>query len=55
MQGKEMTPEKMKRPTHEDTVSVELAARAMTFSLTLRNAKLESLLGLWQSKRALKI
>ncbi len=25
MQGREMTPEKMKRPTHKDTVSVELA------------------------------
>ncbi len=25
MQGREMTPEKRKRPTHKDTVSVELA------------------------------
>jgi hypothetical protein len=25
MQGREMTPEKMKRSTHKDTVSVELA------------------------------
>jgi len=25
MQGREMTPEKMKHPTHRDTVSVELA------------------------------
>ncbi|MGA3191712.1 MAG: hypothetical protein ABSD73_04255 [Candidatus Bathyarchaeia archaeon] len=25
MQGKEMTPEKRKRPTYKDTVSVELA------------------------------
>ena len=25
MQGREMTPEKMKHPTHKDTVSVELA------------------------------
>jgi hypothetical protein len=25
MQGREMAPEKMKRPTHKDTVSVQLA------------------------------
>ena len=30
MQGREMTPKKRKRPTHKDTVSVELAAEEYT-------------------------
>jgi hypothetical protein len=30
MQGREMTPKKRKRPSHKDTVSVELAAEEYT-------------------------
>jgi hypothetical protein len=30
MQGREMTPKKRKRPTHKDTVSIELASEEYT-------------------------